>query len=292
MKKNENTLYKITNMVFLAAAAFFLMGIVRQAVSEGWQTAGVKFPFMSVFLCLICFVILHIAKLLRFYLVLMEQRIEFWRFVRIYLKTTFVNFLLPVKSGELFRIYCFAHETKNVTMGFISVIVDRIFDTCVLLLFLVPYDFLIAGRISAVTVILAMIVLLVVSGCVFLSSSYSYLNRFLLIHGTSRRTIGLLQLLENFKMCYDYVAGLLKGRFFLIFIFSCVGWIFEFLFLKIMAGVFQIVFNAAQFAEYISGIFVADTGILKNDYIVISAAGLLFAMIISYCLKKGRSENA
>lgn len=292
MKKNENTLYKITNMVFLVAAAFFLMGIVRQAVSEGWQTAGVKFPFMSVFLCLLCFGILHVAKLLRFYLVLMEQRIEFRRFVRIYLKTTFVNFLLPVKSGELFRIYCFAHETKNVTMGFISVIVDRIFDTCVLLLFLVPYDFLIAGKISAVTVILALIVFLVVSGCVFLSSSYSYLNRFLLIHGSSRRTIRLLQLLENFKMCYDYVAGLLKGRFFLILIFSCVGWIFEFLFLKIMAGAFQIAFNTAQFAEYISGIFVADTGILKNHYIVISALGLLFAMIISYCLKKGRSENA
>lgn len=298
MKKNESTLYKTTNIVFLVAAVLFLVGIAKEAVSEGWQTTGgLKSPILSVFLCLLCFLILHMAKLLRFYLVLMEQRIEFKRFVRVYIKTTFVNFLLPFKSGELFRIYCFAHETQNVRMGFISVIVDRIFDTCVLLLFLLPYDFCVAGSISAVTVILSLIVVLVLLGCVFLYSSYSYLNRFLMIHGSSRRTIWLLQMLENFKMCYDYMAGLLKGRFFLVLVFSCIGWIFEFLFLKIMAGAFGIAFKAAQFAEYISGIFSADTGILKNDYVLISAVGLLAAMILSYCclgncVKNRRSENA
>lgn len=292
MKKNENTLYKITNMFFLVAAVLFLVGIAKGAVSEGWQTTGdEKSPVLSVFLCFLCFLVLHIAKLLRFYLILMEQRIDFKRFVNVYIKTTFVNFLLPFKSGELFRIYCFAHETQNVLMGFISVIVDRIFDTCVLLLFLLPYDFCVAGSVSAVTVILGGIVVLVLLGCVFLHSSYSYMNHFLMIHGSSRRTIWLLQMLENCKMCYDYMAGLLKGRFFLILIFSCIGWIFEFLFLKIMAGAFGIVFKAAQFAEYISGIFSADTGILKNGYVLISAAVLLVAMILSYCLKNRRSEK-
>ena len=298
MKKNENTLYKITNIVFLVAATFFLFGIGREAVTEGWQTAGDgKPPVLSVFLCFLCFVILHGAKLLRFYLVLMEQRMNFKRFVKVYIKTTFVNFLLPLKSGELFRIYCFAHETKNVRMGFISVIVDRIFDTCVLLLFLVPYDFCVAGKISAVTVVLSLIVLLVLLGCVFLYSSYSYLNRLLMIHGNSKKTIRLLYLLENFKMCYDYMAALLKGRFLLILIFSCIGWIFEFIFLKIMAGAFQITFGVGQFAEYISGIFGTGTAILKNDYIFVSAVGLLIAMLLSYCnvrksVNNGRSENA
>ncbi len=302
MKKNENTLYKMMNIVFFVAALFFLTGIAKDAVSGGWQTVGdFKSPILSVFLCFLCFLILHAAKLMRFYLVLMEQRMEFKRFVKVYIKTTFVNFLLPFKSGELFRIYCFAHETRNVRMGFISVIVDRMFDTCVLLLFLLPYDFCVVGRISAVTVILSLIVLLVLLGCVFLYSSYNYLNRFLMINGNSKRTIWFLQMLENFKMCYDYMAALLKGRFFLILIFSCFGWIFEFLFLKFMAGTFNIAFGMAQFAEYIGGIFSADTGILKNNYILVSALGLLVAMIICYfyyfCysgsgLKNRRSENA
>ena len=163
------------------AAVLFLAGITKDVVSEGWQTVGgLKSLILSVFLCFLCFLVLHMAKLLRFYLVLMEQRIEFKRFVRVYIKTTFVNFLLPFKSGELFRIYCFAHETQNVRMGFISVILDRIFDTCVLLLFLLPYDFLVAGSVSPVTILLGFIVVLVLSGGAFLYFSYSYLNRFLL----------------------------------------------------------------------------------------------------------------
>lgn len=302
MKKNENTLYKMTNIVFLVAAVLFFVGIAKDAMADDWQTAeGLRSPILSVFLCFLCLLVLHTAKLMRFYLVLMEQKIEFKRFVKVYIKTTFVNFLLPFKSGELFRIYCFAHETRNVPMGFISVIVDRIFDTCVLLLFLLPYDFCVSGKISAITVILAVIILLVLLGCAFLYSSYNYMNRFLMINGNSKRTIWLLQMLENFKMCYDYMAALLKGRFFLILIFSCIGWIVEFLFLKIMAATLGFAFGAAQFAEYIGGIFSVDTGILKNGYILISAVGLFVAMIFFYCyyfcrvsngLKNRRSENA
>ena len=278
------------NMFFLLAAVCFLCGVLRECVQSKWQIAADNGQLIfGILLCVVCFVILHMAKCLRFYLVLMEQRIQFGRFVRIYLKTTFVNFLLPMKSGELYRIYCFAHETQNVSMGFVSVILDRILDTCVLLLFLVPYDLFVAHKVSKVTVILALIVLIVGAGCVFLYSSYGYLNRFLMIHGTSKRTIYLLQLLENLKMCYDYMAGLLKGRFMLILIFSCIGWISEFIFLKTMAGMFSIKFQTAQFAEYIGGIFSSDTGMLKNGYVAISALGLLLAILLAFVGKRRRS---
>lgn len=278
------------NMFFLLAAVCFLGGVLRECVQNEWQIAvDGRQIILRILLCLVCFVILHMAKCLRFYLVLMEQRIQFGRFVRMYLKTTFVNFLLPMKSGELYRIYCFAHETKNVSIGFVSVILDRILDTCVLLLFLVPYDLIVAHEISIVTIILTLIVFVVGAGCVFLYSSYGYLNRFLMIHGTSKRTIYLLQILEHLKMCYDYTAGLLKGRFMLILVFSCIGWIFEFLLLKIMAGIFSIEFQTAQFAEYIGGIFSSDTGMLKNGYVVISALGLLLAILLAFVGKRRRS---
>ena len=278
------------NMFFLLAAVCFLCGVLRECMQSKWQvTADSRQLILGILLCVVCFVILHMAKCLRFYLVLMEQRIQFGRFVRIYLKTTFVNFLLPMKSGELYRIYCFAHETKNISMGFVSVILDRILDTCVLLVFLVPYDFFVVHKISNVTIVLALIVFAVAAGCIFLYSSYGYLNRFLMIHGTSKRTIFLLQLLENLKMCYDYMAGLLKGRFVLILIFSGIGWIFEFLFLEIMAGIFSIEFQAAQFAEYIGGIFSSDTGMLKNGYVAISALGLLLAVLLAFVEKRRRS---
>lgn len=292
MKKNEKKWYSIMNTVFLLVAAVFFVGIMGQTINMWDGSMRIQCSILPMVLSLLCFLVLHGAKCLRFYLVLMEQRIPFTRFIRIYLKTTFVNFLLPVKTGELFRIYCFAHETKNVQMGCISVILDRVFDTCILLLFLLPYDLFVAGRISAVTIILSAIVLAVVAGSIFLYSSYGYLNRFLMINGSSRKTVFLLQLLEKFKSYYDYMAKLLKGRFLLIFLFSCVGWVFEFFFLKLMAGMVKIEFGVAQFAEYICGIFGIETEMMKNEYVLISTIGLLFAMVIAYWLKNRRAENA
>ena len=75
----------------------------------------------------------------------------------------------------------------------------------------------------------------------------------------------------------------------LILIFSGIGWIFEFLFLEIMAGIFSIEFQAAQFAEYIGGIFSSDTGMLKNGYVAISALGLLLAVLLAFVEKRRRS---
>lgn len=280
------------NTVFLLVAVLFLFGVIRQTIEQPIRNVKLQWDLVgSILLSLMCFFILHGAKCIRFYLVLMEQKIPFMRFIRIYLKTTFVNFLLPFKSGELYRIYCFAHETKNVQMGCISVILDRVFDTCILLLFLIPFDCFVAEKISFVTIILSCIVVIVVVGCIFLYSSYGYLNHFLMINGNSKRTLFLLQMLENFKVCYDYMARLLKGRFLLITLFSCIGWCFEFLFLKLMAGIMKNTFGVAEFAEYISGIFGAEAEVFKNEYVLVSTVLLLIALALAYCQKNGRSRN-
>ena len=45
------------------------------------------------------FILVHTAKMLRLYLVLMEHKIGFGRFVLLYLKTTLVNLIIPLKLG-------------------------------------------------------------------------------------------------------------------------------------------------------------------------------------------------
>ncbi len=68
-------------------------------------------------LFLLGFVVVHAAKMIRLYLVLMERRIVFRRFVLLYLKTTFVNLIVPFKLGEVFRIYCISRETTKFQIG-------------------------------------------------------------------------------------------------------------------------------------------------------------------------------
>lgn len=289
--KKDNTLYQVMNIVFMVTAVLFGLGILARGQFLALPRIREGEVFL-LFACLVSFLILHGAKCLRFYLVLMEQRIPFTKFLTLYLKTTFVNFLLPLKSGELYRIYSFAHETQDVKKGFVSVILDRIFDTCVLLLFLLPFDLFYVRKLSMVTIILGAVVVLVVLGCVFINSSYSYLNRFLILQGGSRRTIWLLQALENFKGCYDEMAKLLKGRWLLIFLCSCVGWGFEFLFLKAMAAFFQITFGVVEFSQYIGTILQGSTESLKNEYIIVSAVCLLICLLVAYVLRNRRAENA
>ena len=46
----------------------------------------------------VCFLAVHAAKMLRLYLVLMEHKIGFNRFLLLYCKTTFVNLVIPSES--------------------------------------------------------------------------------------------------------------------------------------------------------------------------------------------------
>ena len=82
---------------------------------EGRRLWGV-FAFLCVFF------LVHIAKMSRMYLVLLEQKIPFRRLLWTYLKTTFVNLVIPFKMGECYRIYCYAKDTKVFQIGLFSVI--------------------------------------------------------------------------------------------------------------------------------------------------------------------------
>lgn len=92
------------------------------------------------------FIAVHFFKMLRLYLVLMEHRISFGRFILLYLRTTFINLIIPFKLGELYRIEEIARVTKIWQVGFLSVLVDRFFDTLALLCVLLPLDLIPRGH--------------------------------------------------------------------------------------------------------------------------------------------------
>ena len=99
------------------------------------------------------FIAVHFFKMLRLYLVLMEHRISFGRFILLYLRTTFINLIIPFKLGELYRIEEIARVTKIWQVGFLSVLVDRFFDTLALLCVLLPLDLILRGGISVITIV-------------------------------------------------------------------------------------------------------------------------------------------
>ena len=130
------------------------------------------------------FIAVHFFKMLRLYLVLMEHRISFGRFILLYLRTTFINLIIPFKLGELYRIEEIARVTKIWQVGFLSVLVDRFFDTLALLCVLLPLDLILRGCISVITIVFLVALFVIALVYLAIPASYTYLNRYLIMRKT------------------------------------------------------------------------------------------------------------
>lgn len=244
-------------------------------------------------LFLVGFILVHIAKMLRLYLVLMEHDIGLGRFVLLYVKTTFVNLLIPYKLGELYRIYCISRETKHWQVGVLSVLVDRFFDTLALLVILLPMDIFFFGRLSVITLVFLGIMAVIVVCFMSLLPTYGYLNRYIIKKKSSPRAMAALKGLDVAKIWYDFTQDLIGGRFALISLFSFAGWVLEIGTLKVLAGFLQVPFGTGDFAAYIEAIFGIGESALLKPYTLYSMI-LMFAFTLfgfGVMLKRNESQE-
>lgn len=226
--------------------------------------------------------LVHLCKMLRLYLVLMEHKIGFGKFIRLYFRTTFVNLIIPFKIGELYRFYSISSVTKLWQVGILSVFLDRFFDIVALVLVLLPFDLIVHGRLTMVTFVLlvGIIVFAVVYLCIM--PSCQYLNHYIIRNKTSKRAMVALKGLDVIKAWYDFTKNLITGRFALIILASLTGWIVEVGVLKLFALYLRIPFGVGDFSEYIRAIFTGETNMLLRSYTMFGAVIMLAATVISY----------
>lgn len=235
-------------------------------------------------LFLIGFAAVHAAKMLRLYLVLMERKVAFRRFTLLYLKTTFVNLIIPFKLGEIYRVYSISRETGKFQTGLLSVCIDRFFDTVVLLLFLLPVQIFVTERISGVAVVLFAVVVFLLIVYLEFQPVYTYLNRYIILNKKSNRSMVVLKGLEYGRDWYEDVKELVTGRSPLIFLFSCTGWLLELGVLKLLARMSAQDFGMDGFIDYIETIFFAGSSRLLEIYTMAGAALLAVAVLLGYIL--------
>jgi hypothetical protein len=245
-------------------------------------------------LFLLGFILVHLAKMMRLYLVLMEHKISFGSFVLLYLKTTLVNLIIPFKLGELYRIFCINKETGHWQVGVLSILVDRFFDTLALCIILLPLDIFLFGRLSFITLLFLTVMVLVVICYAAVLPTYKYLNRYLIKEKSSPRAMAALKGLEVVRVWYDFTHDLISGRFALILAASFGGWIFEIGTLKVLAVYLALPFDVGDFATYIQAIFGAGSSELLRPYTlysillmaVFTVAGVIWISIKSRSKKK------
>lgn len=229
--------------------------------------------------------VVHALKMMRFYLVLLEQKIPITEFIFLYIKTTFVNLLIPFKIGEIYRAYCIIRLTKCVQVGILSVVLDRFFDTFILLLFLVPYDLLATQGITWITGILLVFLLLVILIYRMFEPTYLYLNEYMIRNSRSKKGVYILSAMEMLRKWYDYTRNLIKGRQYLIILCSAFGWLAEFGLLWLISGYYRTPFGLAEFAKYLQSVFSMEKGEIYTIYSHVSMYILLVLILLFLCIR-------
>lgn len=234
----------------------------------------------------ILFVIVHIVKLARLYLILIDEKIPFRRFVFLYCLTTLVNLIIPFKLGEFFRIFVFCRATKSFRIGFLSVVLDRFFDTVALVLILLPFELLRGRAVPASTLLLTVFVVVAVFAYVAFPSFYTYLNRYMIMNRSSKGDMGILKLLELTRLGYEYVKRLIHGRYALLTIFSFVAWLLECGILYLLSN-FLGISDKTDISAYIQSIVAADHTLLMDRYVIFGicfmSAATIVTLIICLC---------
>lgn len=233
---------------------------------------------------LLGFCVVHLCKMLRLYLVLMEHKSSFGRFILMYFRTTFVNLIIPFKLGEIYRFYCISSMTKVWQVGILSVFLDRFFDIVALILVLVPFDLTVHGGLTIITFVLfiAIVLLAVVYLCIM--PSYTYLNHYMIRYKSSKKAMLALRILDVAKEWYDFTRNLITGRFALITLASLAGWILEVGVLKASAMFLGMKFGVGDFSAYIRAIFTGEPNELLKTYTRFGAVMMLVAVIIGYTI--------
>ena len=276
--------------------AYFLINVFFVVVAlcfvnySGLLSARIEWPNILVIMGL--FLLIHVARFIRMYFILLEDLIRPTRFLQLYVKTTFVSTLIPFKIGELFKMYCYGVETQSAMKGVMAVAIEKFFDAMVLCMFMVPYA-LSEGALTPLLVILLLFAVLMIVFYFSFGGTYKYLNSFLVCRGGGRKTIVYLRVLEGIKRAYDGAKRTLSGRFVLLLFLSVLAWGLEGLLLSVLNSGNLFDFGAAT--SYVSDAFFGVNNASFEQYVYLCAIVFFLIMIIiygrKYLIKRRRDDK-
>ncbi len=229
---------------------------------------------------LVGFCLVHVIKMMRLYLVVMDQKISFDRYVPAYLRTTLVNLIIPYKLGEIYRVAVFTRISHGFKTGFFSVLIDRFYDTLALILILLPYQMFISRNITPPTALLAVFVVVVLLAYRIFPPSYDFLNRYIITSKESKRSMMALSVLERINEWYEYVRGLVKGRYGILMLFSLTAWMLEIAVLALFSRLCGQSFGVSDFGVYIESIVTGADYETKRLYTIASAVVIAVFTVI------------
>jgi hypothetical protein len=176
------------------------------------------------------YLLAHTLRLVRIFFFLLEKNEKIIDFQLFHIHSAFFSSLLPYKIGELIRLSGFLATSKLKKNSLALWVNERFFDICsivitILLIFLLNVE--ISIYIKNIFLIFTLIIFLGLFLIITLSNFITFLNRYLILNSTSKRSLYLLRygnFLENLK---EIIVSMSAKRFLFLIFISLAIWLIE-----------------------------------------------------------------
>ena len=271
-------IYNLINIAVIAASLIFI-NLDAFAILNNFQAGILISLFIIIFL-------IHGIKFLRLYFIILEEKMIIPDALRLYVKTTFVNILLPFKIGELFKMYCIGYKTRNYRKGVSVVLIEKFFDA-IMVLSSVALCLLLGGTITwnVLIAILIIFMIIFILFYYFFGQTYEYMNRFFMSKSSGKKSLNSLRALDWMNNFHKSLQKMLHGRQLVVFLLTFLSWAMEFVFVSLVQNGLKINMDFNSFVSYISSAFVGDQNTIIQYYIYTCILMLVSALILSYVWK-------
>lgn len=261
--------------------SIFMMFYILLIIFKNQEIVNVIFSSVNIekigilLIILVVFLVIHIVRMFRIYILLIEEKMPLAQFVKIYLKTTFVNNIIPFKLGEFYKMICYGEKLKSFSAGLSLIWLDRFFDSVILLALMSIASGL--DIFSPVYIILVGFIVFSILAYTSFESTYKYFNTLVLEKGISKRSKLYLEIINEVQKIFKRAKKMLSFRGTLLVILSVIIWIFEYLLAYLTLHVlFNMEFGLNIFNQYINSAFM----ILGTEYITIFIFNIIIMIII------------
>lgn len=275
------TLYSVINGIVILATAVLFTLLYRSELSE----ILCKKPLYIIFLILIALAV-HTIKFFRIYFVLSNERISWKRCLSQYCKTIPVSVILPFKSGELFKAYCYGNTLGNYYLGIVYIILDRFFDTLALVSIMCTASAFTKIRLTWLFYLLTIFLASVIMLYAIIPHICRYWKKYLLCTTATPHSLRILFILKRTEMLLDTVTHILRGKSVILYVLSAAAWLIESIGISLAQTLVSHSIDRSMLFSYLSAAFGIGISTALHDFVLITIGTLLAVYLIMQLLRK------
>lgn len=270
MWKKRSVYYAVNILIFIFSALWIInyYGNIQIPFAE-WIT-----PAFCITVCSV--ILVHLLKSIRLYFALLGNKISLITYWKQYCKVTPLCMMLPLKVGEIFRMYCYAYQIGNFWRGMLIVLMDRFMDTMALVTVIFVLWMIRGVTFSTLFLVLFAFVFCVIFFYLIFPSIYHYWKTYLLKSKASHRKIWALKALTYFHNIYIEVKNVVYGKGSILYLLSLTSWIVEIGSLKLLNPLK----NDMLMIEYLNAALKGTEFILLQQFVFASTC----VMLAAYCI--------